>query len=59
VGVASLFLIRIFLGYAVKPLRAIADKELRMNLFSKLADPEWYKRQGRYYMRVFGYKRNI
>lgn len=54
VGVASLFLIRVFLGYIVKPLQASTDRELRRKIISQLHSPEWYKKQGRYYGKVFG-----
>ncbi len=56
VGMMSLLLIRLFSGYVVKPLRAITDKELRMNLISKLGSRGWYKKQGRFYRKVFGFR---
>jgi hypothetical protein len=58
VGVASLFFTRVFLGYFVNPIMAITDRELRIKLMNKLVDPEWYKRQGRYYRRVLGIRKN-
>jgi len=56
IEVASLFLIRVFLGYIVKPFKSISDKDLRMSLIAKLGNPDWYKKQGRYYKKVFGVK---
>jgi hypothetical protein len=54
VGVGSLFLIRIYSGFVVKPIQALTDSELRKKLFNQLCSQEWYKKQGRYYKRVFG-----
>jgi len=56
VGMSSLFLTRVFLGFVVKPLVALSDKELRKSLFSKLGDKKWYAKQGMYYRKVLGIK---
>lgn len=56
IGISSLFIIRAFLGYVVKPLKAITDGELRDRLISDLGSREWYKKQGRYYKRLFGFR---
>jgi len=55
IGISSLFIIRAFLGYVVKPLKAINDEELRGRLISDLGSREWYNKQGRYYKRLFGF----
>ena len=52
-GMTSLFLIRVFLGYFVTPLKSLSDSKLRYKLKKKLQDPEWYKKQRAYYKRVF------
>jgi hypothetical protein len=53
VSVTSTLLIKIFLGYIAKPIRALFDKDLRMQLLSNLKDPAWYRKQGNYYGRLF------
>ena len=54
VGIASFFLIRSFLGYVGKPVRALWDKEMRTELANKICSPDWYKKQAGLYRRVFG-----
>jgi len=54
VGIASFFLIRSFLGYVIKPFRAIGDKEMRTDLRNKISNPDWYKKQAGLYRRIFG-----
>jgi hypothetical protein len=57
VSITSLFMIRVFLGYMVKPLQSLFNKRLRKEIVSKLKDAEWYKKQRDYYSRVFGFRR--
>jgi len=56
IEITSLFLTRIFLGYVVKPLKAITDKELRRKLISDLGSREWYRKQGLYYKKLFSFR---
>jgi len=59
IGIASLFLTRIFLGWIVKPLKATGNKEIRKNLVYNLRNPAWYKKQASYYKKVLGMGRTV
>jgi hypothetical protein len=56
-GSGSLFLIRIFLGYVVTPLKAITNKELRIKVIGKIRSADWYRKQWDYYGRVLGIRK--
>jgi len=53
IGISSTFLIRIFLSFILKPVKAITDKEIRAELMGKIFLPDWYKKQFRYFSKPF------
>ncbi len=53
-GTISYLLIRIFLGWVVKPFKAITNRKIRRQLIDDLGNPEWYRKQKRYYGKILG-----